>query len=450
MRKKFASACALTVLATGFTPQSAMAASGAAGSGAGYAVSGYDVSVAYEPKTEVLTGDTTVKLTTKKPLDELTLNLALPAVAVEINGKAARSFSASDGKLRVTPAQRIGTGKNVKVRIRYAGQPGKDNPAWARTEDGGAVTVTDTASSWFPTSTDKSARAQLNVTATVPANWVAISNGLELPAEDRAGRNSFRWRTAAPLRPANATLGVGPWKLERSRLDDGTPVVNAFGKGAEDRAKPAADQLPSMMKHLTESYGAYPFDSVGGIFVDPVDRNTPYYAGQGRAVISGTSTDGFDPSILVHELAHSWFGNSVAPATNDDAAISEGLASYAPWQWAEASGGTDLDTRYRNEIKTLADDADWWRQTIVPSSMGMYTKAPYALHALRKSIGDTDFDRLLKEWTTRYANSHRTWTEFEQLAAEVAGKNLTGFFDAWARGTTIPHDAYLWPAGMKN
>jgi hypothetical protein len=42
-----------------------------------------------------------------------------------------------------------------------------------------------------------------------------------------------------------------------------------------------------------------------------------------------------------------------------------------------------------------------------------------------------------------------SWPEFEQLAAKVSGKNLTGFFQTWAHSSTIPADQYLYPGTLR-
>ncbi|MCO1579845.1 HAMP domain-containing protein [Crossiella sp. SN42] len=67
------------------------------------------------------------------------------------------------------------------------------------------------------------------------------------------------------------------------------------------------------------------------------------------------------------------------------------------------------------------------------------------MHALRRTVGDQAFFRLLMRWVREHNGDTASWPEFEALAQQVSGKDLRGFFDAWARGTVIPAEQYLYP-----
>ena len=60
------------------------------------------------------------------------------------------------------------------------------------------------------------------------------------------------------------------------------------------------------------------------------------------------------------------------------------------------------------------------------------------LHALRKELGDADFFTLLQRWVAEYAGTSRTTADFIALADEVAGRDLTAFFDDWLFASSLP------------
>jgi aminopeptidase N len=60
------------------------------------------------------------------------------------------------------------------------------------------------------------------------------------------------------------------------------------------------------------------------------------------------------------------------------------------------------------------------------------------LQALREKIGDGDFFRLTRQWTSRYRDSDATTQDFINLAERVSRQQLEGFFDTWLFTDTKP------------
>ncbi len=118
--------------------------------------------------------------------------------------------------------------------------------------------------------------------------------------------------------------------------------------------------------------------------------------------------------------------------------LNEGFATYAEWAWTEAQGGETVADQLAAVLAQPADDP-FWEQAIGdpgPASDELFSGAVYVrgaatLAALRAEVGDDAFDELLSRWTTDRAGQAVTTAEFTDLAAEVAGTDLTGFFDEW-------------------
>jgi aminopeptidase N len=94
---------------------------------------------------------------------------------------------------------------------------------------------------------------------------------------------------------------------------------------------------------LCGAFGPYPFSTVGAI-VDNQDDLFFALETQTRPVYSklfwqdgeGNPVNG--DSVVVHELAHQWFGDKIALARWQDIWLNEGFATYAEWLWAEHEG----------------------------------------------------------------------------------------------------------------
>ncbi|NED87773.1 M1 family metallopeptidase, partial [Streptomyces sp. SID11233] len=61
--------------------------------------------------------------------------------------------------------------------------------------------------------------------------------------------------------------------------------------------------------------------------------------------------------VLVHELAHQWFGDSVSPRTWSDLWLNEGHATWYEGLYAEERGGPTLESRMREAYGA----SDGWR-----------------------------------------------------------------------------------------
>ena len=83
-------------------------------------------------------------------------------------------------------------------------------------------------------------------------------------------------------------------------------------------------------------WGPYPFDALGGVapaadFGFALENQTrPVYT---RGFWSG----GSNIYVVVHELAHQWFGDSVAVRNWRDIWLNEGFATFTTWLWSETA-----------------------------------------------------------------------------------------------------------------
>jgi hypothetical protein len=65
-------------------------------------------------------------------------------------------------------------------------------------------------------------------------------------------------------------------------------------------------------------------------------------------------------------------------------------------------------------------------------------KGVLLLHALRRNIGETDFDALMETFGKKHAGKEVTTAEFRAHVEQAGGKKVEGFFDAWLNETGLP------------
>ncbi|WP_052583912.1 M1 family metallopeptidase [Saccharomonospora iraqiensis] len=420
-----------------------------AGNG-GYDARHYAVTVRYDPEQGHLDGDTTVTARATRALDRFNLDLrGFEVSSVEVDGEPAEHRRADEGELVVTPAQRLGDGDTFEARVRYAGEPVRGDSedslgeGWSGTPSGGAFVLGEprSASYWYPVNEHPRDKATFELTARVPEDWTVVSIGRKEGERTDDGWTTTTWNEPDPVASYLTVFAVDRFTVERGELPDGTPVRNAFAPGTED-AREVAGRVDDVVAFLEERFGDYPASTAGGIYLN---ENTGF-----ALETQGTPTYPPEPDVdlVVHEMAHQWYGNSVSLHSWADICLNECFASYATWLWAEHRRGADLDAHYAEQIERLRGNDDFWSRPLYDMGAGnefgaVYGKGPLAVHALRRQVGDTAFDRMLREWPAEHADGNARWPQFEEFAERISGKDLRGFFDAWFRGAQQPADEYL-------
>jgi len=420
----------------------------------GYDALDYQVSISYDPATKKLDGDTVV--TAKASADLKTFNLDLHGfeiASVEVDGKPATPARVGEHELVITPQATIPNGQTFKTRVRYSGVPERSENGtlgtngWQISKSGGAFVAGEphSATSWFPSNDTPRDKATFRLAARVPDGWSVISNGIEEPSTSDGGWTTYNWVETTRIATYLTTVGIDKWTFERFTLPNGIPVVNAYAPGAEGK-KQVESRLPEILDFLSSKFGPYPQKAAGGIWINESigfsleTQTRPIYATWAEL------------TVVVHENAHQWYGDSVSVANWADICLNECFASYAQWLWDEAKERKDLDANYRTQVARTTDR--FWNRKLYDMGAGkefgaVYDKGALAMHALRRQIGDDAFDKVLKGWSEKHKDGNASWPEFEQFVQDQSGQNLRAFFDAWFRGDQKPADEFLYPGNLR-
>jgi aminopeptidase N len=235
-----------------------------------------------------------------------------------------------------------------------------------------------------------------------------------------------------------AALAIGPLTLVESEGPHGIHIRHAFAPSLAAVGEPAFANTAQMIADLESMFGPYPDDSYGALVVDGIlgyAMENQTLSLFDRSIVDGS----FDSSkTMVHELAHHWFGNWVSPATWQDTWLNEGFATYAEQLWLEHTiAGYDIDGAMREMARRpLGPIGDPGADDLF--SAAVYVRGALTVHALRKTMGDAAFFRLLRAWCDRYGGSAASTEDLADLASEVGGTDLHPLVDAWVNNPAMP------------
>jgi hypothetical protein len=153
-----------------------------------------------------------------------------------------------------------------------------------------------------------------------------------------------------------------------------------------------------------------------------------------ESVLSGTETEVY--GLLVHELSHQWFGNTVALGSWADIWLNEGFASYAEWLAREVRFGVETAHAARSfaEQSLISDGRTTPLVAPTPEEtfgIASYYKGAWVLHMLRSELGDAAFFDLLRTYADTFRDRPADTLALWRLAEQVSGQDLAWFFEQW-------------------
>jgi aminopeptidase N len=320
---------------------------------------------------------------------------------------------------------------------------------WSETPSGapwiGVTGQGDGGDNWWPCKDHPSDEPDegMDIALTVPSDLVGLSNGRLIEEVDNGnGTTTTRWRVSYPINNYLVTVNIAPYVRieERYHGIDGSldePLVFWSIPEYEQYARTMWRQMPRILEVLGRRFGEYPF------FEDKFSvAHAPYYGMEHQTLVAygALFTDnayGFD-DLLLHEVAHEWWGNKVTVSDWAHFWIQEGFATYAEALYVLDTLG---DSRYLEYMARLRQRVDNRRPLIRGENMtsagaysgDIYFKGAWVLHSLRWLIGDDDFFEVIWRFSNdpEFAYGLVSSDDFIGLVHEVSGRDIEWFWERY-------------------
>jgi aminopeptidase N len=422
----------------------------------------YDLRLAIDPDAPLISGSVTITArVVESAVDSVEIDLyeSMTVDSIAVDDSVA-GYSRTGNKVTVDLGKPPAAGDTVRIHIAYGGRPeALGFGSFVFTEHGqdderfdGVFSLSEPwyAPTWWPCIDRPDDKATCRVTVEVPSGWTAVSNGtLADSAASSGGGVRMTWEEKYPIATYLVSVAATNYAHfhEAHRDLSGRDIDLDYYVYPEHLSKAQIDfaETGAMIDSLSTIFGPYPFaDEKYGL------SEFSFRGGMEHQTITGigerflASSDDYR-WILVHELAHQWFGDSLTPADWRDIWLNEGFASYAEALYFEMLDGPAALSEYMAGLKR-PQFADVIYDPIELFGITVYYKGAWVLHMLRRLIADDAFFATLRSYVDTYSYGSVSTSDFREVCEAESGLELGWFFDQWLLEGGRPSYVYDWTA----
>jgi aminopeptidase N len=419
--------------------------------------------------SEITSASTRIYLTVVKPTREIDVDFGdLTVDRATLNGNSS-TFRRQDGKLHFEFPQAAGAGDVYIIEVFYHGKP-KDGLILTNDKDGKPAAIGDNwpdrVHHWIPVLDHPSAKATVTFNITAPAGQEVIANGrLDHVETIASGQRTWTYSEGVPIPPYCMIIGVGQYARAEPAQRALTPLSYYVPLSERELAQKGFSPAIPTIEFFTEKVAPYPYEKLalivgatryGGmensgaiVFTSSLfNRNSTAGMSKTYGVPFGNVT------LIAHEIAHQWFGDSVTESTWSDLWLSEGFATYFAGMFVQRYESEEAFQRYMREASTAVFAYEKKKRVPIfdrdtESLMDLlnannYQKGAWVLHMLRSNLGDDVFFRGIRAYYDSHKNSVASTEDLRAALEKASGKDLRAFFARWVYDSGHPQYELKW------
>jgi aminopeptidase N len=299
-------------------------------------------------------------------------------------------------------------------------------------------------------------KAPHGFTVVAPAQWIVVSNsgGPTVTHHDRGGRQ-WRFPDTPPLSTYVPVINAGPFheiRSERGGYDLGLLCRRSLAPFLERDAEELFEVTAQGLTFYGDRFGLpFPQHKYDQMFVPDMGgamenygcitwsdvflyRSAPTYSDRERRAV-----------VLLHEMAHMWFGDIVTMRWWDDLWLNEAFATWASlWaaeavsQFGDAWSSFLVGRKLAGYAADMAPTTHPIRQPVndVAAAVGgfdgiTYPKGASALKQLFALVGEQASVAGLRAYFAKHAWGNTTLTDLMRELQVASGRDLSGWAEGW-------------------
>ena len=298
---------------------------------------------------------------------------------------------------------------------------------------------------WLATIDHPYDKAKCEFMVTAPNHYEVVSNGLKIEETHLEDNKKLtHWKQSVPIASWLYVLGVAEFAIQYVDEFEGKSIQTWVFKQDRDAGfYDFAEPTKKALEFYSNNIGPYSYEKLANIQSNSVSGGMEAAS---AILYSDKSVKGDRNvrwrNVVIHEIAHQWFGNAVTEHDWDDIWLSEGFATYFTLLFIEHEYGRDA---FIEGLKSSQKRVDSFHKknpnyTIIHdnlknmkdvTSSQTYQKGSWVLHMLRGVLGTKIFWKGIKNYYLKYKDLNASTADFKKVMEEVSGKNLTTFFNQW-------------------
>jgi aminopeptidase N len=353
-------------------------------------------------------------------------------------------WSHKDNRLIIIPGKMISKGSTGVIRIEYSGVP-SDGLIISKNKFGHRTFFSDhwpdRAANYLPTVNIPSDKATVDFIITTPSHYEVVANGYLVEETDLPDATKLtHWKEDVPLPVKVMAFGAASFAVRFAGKADGTPVWTWVFP--ENRKEGFYDYSFAIkpLEFYCELIGPYPYEKLAD-----VQSKTIFGGLENAGCIfyseNSVTGKGNAESLLAHEIAHQWFGNSVTEGDWHHIWLSEGFATYLTSVYMEKNYGKErlnesMKSARNKVLGSFQQNPGPVIDTTITDLMMLlnansYQKGAWVLHMLRQELGDDIFWRGMKLFYKQFRDKNALTDDFRKVMETVSNKSLEKFFYQW-------------------
>ncbi|MGE0128338.1 MAG: M1 family metallopeptidase [Blastocatellales bacterium] len=394
---------------------------------------------------------------------------------VKVNGSVVNDARQTGGHI-VLPARHFKNDENTVAMDFETGVAPANRPIirYQDRDDGSeyiyTLFVPMDASLAFPCFDQPDLKARFTLAASVPPDWTVAANTREQTITRNGANSVWSFSETRPISTYLFAFAAGPFKQIAG--DGGSVPLRVLVRQSKlQRAKeewPEVERLTRAgMEHMIKFFDQpFPFTKYDQVLLPGFAYGGMEHAGatflREDAILFRTVPTKNDKlgraSLVLHELAHQWFGDLVTMRWFDDLWLKEGFANFmASHSMAGIYEPNEIWKRFYQSHKPPAYGIDATRGTTpiyqevrnlkdAKSAYGaiVYQKAPSLLRALTFVIGEESFRDGVRLFLKEHAYANAEWNDLIRAFERASKQKLQAWADAWVKRRGMPQVDVEW------